>query len=260
MTTTFENQPRWAKEQCTPTKSIVVNADGRIRVAWKLEQGWDGDIYIAENGKAIIQETVYSKDSMFDPKKHFENEGIFDVNDVFFNLLSVERKETYKLFLDRNPTDRRGRSNTSGSIIFRDEIFKLPFSIRNKFQDRNGSPEQSILIDSVRQIGDWAVGYVQRESPDDDVISTTRIRRRRGATDGGSSISTGTRTREEGFVGGHGKNPRTAATGRGSQRIRVNETDADGDATFADAQQSPRTGGGQSADPRSVSIPVDDDI
>lgn len=181
----FETQPAWVRNQCSPTKSIVLNNDGgRIRISWKLPEGWDGEIIIAKDGKSVIMYTFHAKDQTFGPRKHFENEGVFDNNDVFYNLVSVERQETHKRFLAQNPTDRRARANASGVVVECETVASFPFSIFRKFQDRKGNPEQSILIDTIPGLGDWAVGYVERETKE-EVVASTRIRRRRGAAPSG---------------------------------------------------------------------------
>jgi len=231
--------------QCTPTKSIVIHGDGRIRVSWALPFAWDGDIYISEDGKSIIQDTFWPKDLVFNPAKHFEHDGVFDMNDVYFSLLSLERKTTYLRFLNKNPTARRGRTNPSGAVLIRETVFKFPFALKNKFQDRVGSPESGVLIDTIVKMGDWAVGYLQREAPDEHLICTERVHRRRPAFDG-TPINTGTRSREEGSFGVPSPHDIRNQRSRGEQYF-------DGDAVFAEAYQSPRAGG--PCDPRYVPIP-----
>jgi hypothetical protein len=178
----FTIQAHWIQEQCTPTKSIVVHANSRIRVAWRLEYGWEGDIYISEDGRSIVQDTLYQEqDLLFDTTKHFENDGIFDRNDIYFSLMSQERRLTYQDFLRKNPpTCRPGRSYPPpGAVLIRETIFKFPFSVRRQFQDHFGIPQQGILIDSIGKLGDWAIGYLQRESPDEEAEATPVARRRR---------------------------------------------------------------------------------
>jgi hypothetical protein len=177
---TFSIQAHWIEEQCTPTKSIVVHANSRIRVTWRLEYGWDGDIYISEDGRSIVQDTLYQEqDVLFDTARHFENDGIFDRNDIYFSLMSQERKLTYQHFQRKNPPPRPGQSYPPPrAVLIRETIFKFPFSVRRQFQDHFGIPQQGILIDSIGKLGDWAIGYLQRESPDDKDDATPVARRR----------------------------------------------------------------------------------
>jgi len=165
----ISNQPVWAEEQCSPSKSILVNEDeSQIRVAWKLEERWNGDIYLADDGKSIVQDTVYSKKRWFNPMVHFANEGIVDLEDNFFVLMSLERENTYKRFLEQTPRVNPGPSDPpdDGIVVVRREMFRFPFPVSYVLQSRNGNPEPSIVIDSNDEIGDWVIGYLQIGSKD----------------------------------------------------------------------------------------------
>ena len=112
---------------------------------------------------------MYQEDLVFDTTRHFENDGIFDRNDVYFSLMDHERKYTYQLFLNKNPPPRPGQSYPpGGAVLVRETIFKFPFPVRRQFQDHFGDLQQGILINSIGKLGDWAIGYVQRESPDEE--------------------------------------------------------------------------------------------
>jgi hypothetical protein len=70
-------------------------SDFLIVAAWKLDDNWDGEIYIAENGMGVMEDTEYRKYLYFSAPMLMSNTGLSDTNDVFIVDQQIQLDNTY---------------------------------------------------------------------------------------------------------------------------------------------------------------------
>jgi hypothetical protein len=81
--------------QNTPKKPLALLSDDRIMAAWKLDDNWDGEIYITENGMSVMEDTEYHKDLYFSAHMLMSNTGLSDTNDVFIVDQQIQLDNTH---------------------------------------------------------------------------------------------------------------------------------------------------------------------
>ena len=167
-TSTLESGER----QNTPTKSLVFLSDDRVLLAFKLENAWDGEIYIGENNATIMMDSFYKK-SAFCSVALLSNTGLdlSDANDVFIVELQRAQDRVFLSLQTGAPDEARKLE-----VIVSQEVFRLPWPVERQIYDYHHKAVDEVPIDLLAT-GEWA-NFVLKKQTDVPKVARPTINRR----------------------------------------------------------------------------------
>jgi len=160
------------ERQNTATKSLVFLSDDRVLLAFKLENAWNGEIYIGENNTTIIMDTFYQK-SAFCSLSVLSNSGLdlSDANDIFLVELQRAQDMVFSALQAGAPDEA-----LNNEVVLSEEVFRLPWPVERQIYDYHHHKVDEVPIDLLRT-GEWA-NFVLRKQTDAPKVARPTIARR----------------------------------------------------------------------------------
>lgn len=122
---------------------VTKSADGRFHIAYHLKSGWDGFIFVNDDGTALMEET-YVPRPMRDATYLMEKLGVRGENDVH----KVEVKSEIERKKDIIQKQRGHNSSLqSNQVLVERKLTDLPCKVRNQMYDRNGAESHEVTIE-----------------------------------------------------------------------------------------------------------------
>ena len=156
--------------QCTPTKSIVAHSDGRISARWKLEQNWDGEIYLSPCQMKLMERTVYDRKEYFGAASLLNGSGIIDRNHIMYADMQAERERTF--------SNMKNEENGEHQVTVERPVFELPYQVKKLFQDEHGNEDEALVTIDTLKTGEWAQVIMEGVHVKKEVAPRSKIRRR----------------------------------------------------------------------------------
>ena len=131
-----------------PFNYLVVYPDGRILGVTRLESGWDGSIYLAEDCKRVMKKTRI-------PSACFKSQTILQKHGLDRNNIHIV---TLKAAMKKKRDDLEAKAKAAGTDWKHHDIvlWELPFEVVPVLQDISGDDDNQVIIEADESGVEWA--------------------------------------------------------------------------------------------------------